>query len=112
MTENTSDSIVHFSDCAVHNMPAKPAGRCDCGARDAAHKDILKHKAVITIIREKLAKDDPSYARHTQQLQDAVDAYAELVDKFLVDVLSAHSDTRGSRPRYSGPCVGVLSASP
>jgi len=22
----------HFSDCAVHNEPAYPAGECDCGA--------------------------------------------------------------------------------
>ena len=23
----------HASDCAVHNMPAYPAGPCDCGAK-------------------------------------------------------------------------------
>ena len=22
----------HTSDCAIHNGPAEPAGRCDCGA--------------------------------------------------------------------------------
>ena len=23
---------IHYSDCAVHNEPAYPAGECDCGA--------------------------------------------------------------------------------
>lgn len=26
----------HWSDCAVHNEPALPAGPCDCGAQDDA----------------------------------------------------------------------------
>ena len=26
------DNIIHFSDCAVYNEPAYPAGPCDCGA--------------------------------------------------------------------------------
>jgi hypothetical protein len=26
------DGVIHASDCAVHNMPAQPNGRCDCGA--------------------------------------------------------------------------------
>ena len=28
-------SIIHWSDCAVHNTPAYPAGECDCGAAKA-----------------------------------------------------------------------------
>lgn len=24
--------VAHMSSCAVHNMPAYPAGPCDCGA--------------------------------------------------------------------------------
>ena len=27
-----ASQVVHASDCAVHNMPAYPAGPCDCGA--------------------------------------------------------------------------------
>lgn len=27
-----SEKSVHDSDCAVHNAPAFPAGKCDCGA--------------------------------------------------------------------------------
>ena len=29
------DDIVHWSDCAVYNEPAEPAGPCDCGAAKA-----------------------------------------------------------------------------
>jgi hypothetical protein len=25
------DEVKHWSDCAVHNAPAMPAGPCDCG---------------------------------------------------------------------------------
>jgi len=25
-------SVTHASDCALHNMPAYPAGDCTCGA--------------------------------------------------------------------------------
>lgn len=28
---NRNGSIQHWSDCAVHNEPAYPAGPCDCG---------------------------------------------------------------------------------
>ena len=27
-----SKTLVHQSDCAVHNEPAEPNGPCDCGA--------------------------------------------------------------------------------
>ena len=27
-----SEQLTHASDCATHNSPALPAGRCDCGA--------------------------------------------------------------------------------
>jgi hypothetical protein len=30
--EHDFSEIYHASDCAVHNMPAKPNGPCDCGA--------------------------------------------------------------------------------
>lgn len=28
------DGIIHASDCAVHNEPAKPNGPCNCGVLD------------------------------------------------------------------------------
>lgn len=28
----TQDNLLHKSDCAVHNEPAYPKGKCDCGA--------------------------------------------------------------------------------
>lgn len=36
--------IVHTSDCAVHNMPAFPAGKCTCGADEKYKKNINKQK--------------------------------------------------------------------
>jgi len=30
---------VHWSDCAVHNGPAYPAGECDCGATEPWNED-------------------------------------------------------------------------
>jgi len=30
---------VHWSDCAVHNGPAYPAGECDCGATQPWNED-------------------------------------------------------------------------
>lgn len=31
------EKVKHASDCAVHNMPAMPAGPCDCGAEPPRH---------------------------------------------------------------------------
>lgn len=31
-------TIVHLSDCAVHNEPAFPNGPCDCGAVNVKEK--------------------------------------------------------------------------
>lgn len=30
-------TILHDSDCAVHNAPAAPTTPCDCGADDVVH---------------------------------------------------------------------------
>lgn len=33
--------IEHWSDCAVHNMPAYPNGPCDCGAVELVAADLV-----------------------------------------------------------------------
>jgi hypothetical protein len=33
---------LHWSDCAVHNGPAYPAGPCDCGVTQKTERDALK----------------------------------------------------------------------
>jgi len=33
------ESVQHWSDCAVHNGPAYPAGPCDCGATEPWNED-------------------------------------------------------------------------
>jgi len=30
--------VLHYSDCAVYNEPAYPAGECDCGAVEASQR--------------------------------------------------------------------------
>lgn len=40
----------HWSDCAVHNAPALPAGECDCGGIQAGH--VIKR-------RDQRCKDTP-----------------------------------------------------
>ena len=35
ITPNPKPRVIHASDCALHNMPAYPAGPCDCGADPA-----------------------------------------------------------------------------
>jgi hypothetical protein len=33
---------LHWSDCAVHNAPAYPAGACDCGVAQEPEREALK----------------------------------------------------------------------
>lgn len=34
------ETIDHASDCAVHNEPAYPNGKCDCGATGSTAKPV------------------------------------------------------------------------
>ena len=36
---------LHWSDCAVHNAPAYPAGKCDCDARLSKYAETLLEEA-------------------------------------------------------------------
>jgi len=38
---------IHESDCAVHNEPAYPKGKCDCGAEGGNMSKIEKVKKII-----------------------------------------------------------------
>ena len=42
-------TILHDSDCAIHNAPALPPGPCDCGVAD-----IERQAATIASLRETL----------------------------------------------------------
>jgi hypothetical protein len=59
----------HWSDCAVHNAPAYPAGECDCGAMN----DRQRLEAIVSIINKYL----PPFGMH---IMDAMSAIISLVD--------------------------------
>jgi hypothetical protein len=44
---------LHWSDCAVHNMPAYPNGPCDCGAMN----DRQRLEAIVSVINKYLPPD-------------------------------------------------------
>ena len=51
----TCKTVLHKTDCAVHNEPAMPKGECDCGARvsifQLAHDLIEKEESQMHIVR-------------------------------------------------------------
>jgi hypothetical protein len=44
---------LHWSDCAVHNGPAYPAGECDCGVMN----DRQRLEAIVSVINKYLPPD-------------------------------------------------------
>lgn len=60
---------LHWSDCAVHNAPAYPAGKCDCGAMN----DRQRLEAIVSVINKYL----PPLGMH---IMDAMSAIISLVD--------------------------------
>ena len=48
-------TILHDSDCAVHNAPAMPVGPCDCGV-----SHIEKFRTALTEIAETHIGDCPA----------------------------------------------------
>jgi len=62
------DGVIHASDCAVHNAPAYPAGKCDCDARLSKYAETLLEennmpntptaRAVYRKMSERIEDDD------------------------------------------------------
>ena len=44
----------HYSSCAVHNMPAYPAGPCDCGFEDRLRAAIDTERARVKVLEAAL----------------------------------------------------------
>ncbi|WP_208448823.1 hypothetical protein [Burkholderia cenocepacia] len=61
------DGTIHDSDCAVHNMPFKPNGRCDCS----------QYRKLV----QWLATDAPAPHNTTAPFQDDELAYREYADR-------------------------------
>lgn len=74
----------HASDCATHNMPAKPNGPCDCGAEP---------KPAISTGEERI---DPTTAEDAAQ--DAEDEAAEAAAHATTTL--THDDVRAALKKY------------
>jgi hypothetical protein len=63
---------LHWSDCAVHNAPAYPAGECDCDARLSKYAETLLEEATRSCnnIDEQRALD--ALMREAQPAQEPV----------------------------------------
>ena len=67
---------LHWSDCAVHNGPAYPAGECDCGAAQEPVRKVLK------LALEALETERDIYCEHDEDgapeyILDAITAIKE-----------------------------------
>jgi hypothetical protein len=70
---------LHWSDCAVHNAPAYPAGKCDCGvAQEPARKALKLALEVMQINLTLLEKIDP-YKGQEDLLSDSLDMTHEAI---------------------------------
>lgn len=59
ITENAANPlhrVLHWSDCAVHNAPAMPNGKCDCGAANPLH-DVVDVKSAEEILYKHILID-------------------------------------------------------
>ena len=93
---------LHWSDCAVHNGPAYPAGKCDCGVAQKTEREALKlalealetlmlergsiYEQAITAIKEALAQPAQQEAIYGMNQDDWKD---------VVAVISKVRDSRG-----------------
>ena len=69
-TAPQQEPVKHWSDCAVHNAPAYPAGPCDCGVAQEPEREALKLalKLVLRALDDIANKTHDSWL-HTPQAQ-------------------------------------------
>ncbi len=58
-------TILHDSDCALHNAPALPVGLCDCGAE--VYEAAPKMRAALAEIADANAPDQPAANGDTRE---------------------------------------------
>jgi hypothetical protein len=93
---------LHWSDCAVHNAPAYPAGKCDCGVEQEPEREALKlalealeesqtdndtmefwdrKSKAITAIKEALAQ--PAQGPAAMNDRQRLEAIVSVINKYL-----------------------------
>jgi len=67
---------LHWSDCAVHNAPAYPAGECDCGVEKEQEEDwgALAEKQLASIKRDTRASFEDAMVRATHKVMAELEA--------------------------------------
>jgi hypothetical protein len=67
---------LHWSDCAVHNEPAYPAGPCDCGVEKGQEEDwgALAEKQLASIKRDTQASFEDAMVRATHKVMAEFEA--------------------------------------
>ena len=64
---------LHWSDCAVHNGPAYPAGKCDCGVAQEPERKALKLALEVMQINLTLLKKVNPYKGQEDLVSDSLD---------------------------------------
>ena len=72
----TQESVKHWSDCAVHNGPAYPAGECDCGVEKEQEEDwgALAEKQLASIKRDTQASFEDAMVCATHKVMSEFEA--------------------------------------
>ena len=71
--------VQHWSDCAVHNGPAYPAGECDCGVAPKSEREALKLALEVMQINLTLLEKIDPYKGQEDLLSDSLDMTHEAI---------------------------------
>jgi hypothetical protein len=98
------DGVLHWSDCAVHNGPAYPAGPCDCGVEKEQEEDwgALAEKQLASIKRDTQAGFEDAVVRATHKVMAEFEAQPA-----QEPVAWITPDGEGFRIRFSAPTIDV-----
>jgi hypothetical protein len=83
------DGTMHASDCAVHNMPAKPNGSCDCGVLAASEAAPTTIPADVLRALDRMCT--PLHESHLKGATAEADAHSM---KIIRDYILAASEAR------------------
>jgi hypothetical protein len=70
---------LHWSDCAVHNGPAYPAGECDCGVAQKTEREALKLALEVMQINLTLLEKIDPYKGQEDLLSDSLELTHEAI---------------------------------